>query len=314
MSKIAITDYITNPNIEREILGELLGTELAEDTEILLVWHEQINEKYIKKLPKLKAVQCYGVGYDNLDLEMLKKKDIIACNNPDYGVDEVSDTTVAMIMNIVRGVLLYNHNAKTYFNSWQENINNKIKRNCEITIGIVGAGRIGGSVILKCNALKFKTIFYDKYKEQGYEKMLSSKRSDSLEEVLKNADIISLHVPLSKETKGMVNRSFLKQMKKGASIVNTARGGLFESLDVLYDALKNNSLSQLAVDVLPEEPPQKGKLINAWRNAEEWINGRLVINPHTSYYSQQALTELRTKAALNALRIYNGQVPFNRLY
>src|SRR5690606_1613671 len=104
-----------------------------------------------------------------------------ACNNPDYGTDEVADTAIAMIMNIARGISKYNHDAKKYFNSWQENINPLIKRNSDTTVGFIGAGRIGGSAILKCNALKFKTVFYDPFKERGVEKMLNAQRVDSLE-------------------------------------------------------------------------------------------------------------------------------------
>ena len=164
MSIIAITDYFSSFEPEREVLGDLVGMHIDKYTEVLLVWHELINEDYVKKLPNLKGVQRYGVGYDNLDLKYLKSKNIICCNNPDYGVDEVSDTAVAMILNIARGVSQYNHQAKKHMNSWQENIMPAIKRNSDTIIGIIGAGRIGGSVIMKCNALKFQTVFFDPYK------------------------------------------------------------------------------------------------------------------------------------------------------
>jgi phosphoglycerate dehydrogenase-like enzyme len=313
MSKIAITDYIEIPSIEKEILGDLVSTKVTNETEVILVWHKQINKEYISKLPKLKGVQRYGVGYDNLDLDMLKNKNIIACNNPDYGVDEVSDTAIAMILNIARGITQYNELAKSYFDSWQKNVISTIRRNSDITVGIVGAGRIGGTVLLKCNSLKFKTVFYDKYKERGHDKLLSSIRVNSLKELLNVSDIISLHTPLTIETVGMVNLEFLNEMKKGGSLVNTARGALFSNCDLLYNAMRTNQLNQLAIDVLPNEPPNSGKFINAWRKSEEWINGRLIINPHTAYYSKQSYREMRLKAAENALRIYYGQEPFNIL-
>lgn len=312
MSIIAITDYFDEPIEEKEILGDLVGTVTGNDTVVLLVWHEYINEEYIKNLPSLRGIQRYGVGYDNIDLKLLKKKGIIACNNPDYGTDEVSDTAVTMILNIARGVSLYNHNSKKLVQTWQENIIPTIKRNSEIIVGVVGAGRIGGSVILKCNSLKFKTVFYDKYKERGHEKLLSSRRVDSLSELLTVSDIISLHVPLNEETMYMVNEDFLSKMKHGASLVNTARGKLLKDLDLLYEAMKLDKIHQLALDVLPNEPPSSNiRLIKEWRDSAEWLNGRLTINPHTSYYSQQALREMRIKAAENALKIYNRQKPFN---
>lgn len=314
MSKIAITDYFEAPEEEKEILGDLVGMNVNSDTEVLLVWHKKIDYGFIKDLPNLKGVQRYGVGYDNLDLDLLKSKNIIACNVPDYGTDEVSDTTVAMILNIARGVSLYNHNAKKYFNNWQENVDQNIKRNSEIVVGIIGAGRIGGSVILKCNALRFKTIFYDKYKEQGLHKLLNSSRVGSLNELLVQSDIVSLHVPLSGETYQMVDRKFISLMKKGASLINTARGGLFLNLEILFESLKNGQLNQLALDVLPDEPPNSGNLlIDAWRNSVDWLNGRVIINPHTSYYSIQSIKEMRIKASENALRIYRNQKPLNIL-
>jgi len=313
MSKIAITDYFSSAEQEEEILGDLVGTTVDTDTEVLLVWHEHINEEYVKKIPRLRGVQRYGVGYDNLDLNYLKSKDIISCNNPDYGVDEVSDTAVAMILNIARGVYQYNHLAKKYTESWQENINPKIKRNSDTVIGIIGAGRIGGSVIMKCNALKLQTVFFDPYKERGYEKMINSKRLETLNELLNVSDIVSIHTPLSKETKGLVNQSFLENMKLGASLVNTARGGLFQDIDLLFNSLRSNHLDSLAIDVLEQEPPNMSLLIDAWRKSENWVNGRLIINPHTAYFSQAAYREIRINAARNALRILEGKNPFNVL-
>lgn len=314
MAKIAITDYFSAPQEELEILGDLIGTNIDEDTEVLLVWHEHINEDYVKNLPKLRGVQRYGVGYDTLDLDYLKSKGIVCCNNPDYGVDEVSDTAVAMILNIARGVTQYNHVAKNYTSTWQENVNPVIKRNSDTIVGIIGAGRIGGSVVMKCNALKFQTVFYDPYKDRGYEKMINSKRVDTIDELLEVADIISIHTPLSKETKGIINKNFVENMKKGASLVNTARGGLFENLDILYHALKSGKIYSLAIDVLELEPPSPGiLLIDAWRKSDAWINGRLMINPHTSYYSQAAYKEIRLNAARNALRIFEGRQAYNVL-
>ncbi len=313
MSKIAITDYISTPDLEAEILGDLVGNEVADDTEVLLVWHDQIDEAYIKNLPKLRAVQRYGVGYDNLDLSLFKRRGIAACNNPDYGVDEVSDTAIAMILNITRGISKYNHAAKSYHTSWQENVDTSIKRHSEMVVGIVGAGRIGGSVALKSNALGFNVVVYDPFVERGYEKMIGANRVDQLHDLLSKADVVSIHVPLSDDTKGMINDGFIKAMKQGASLVNTARGGLFNDIDHIYDALLSNHLYCFATDVLPEEPPHDSKLINAWRNSNDELAGRIIINPHTSYFSQQSVRELRINAAKNALRLFNGETPHNRL-
>jgi len=311
MSIVAITDYFDKPEDEFEILGELVGNNVGIDTKVLLVWHEKIDKEYLKATPNLIGVQRYGVGYDNIDLAYLKSKGIILCNNPDYGTDEVADTAVSMILSIARGVYNYNFKAKKYYSSWQENVQKAIKRNNQTTIGIIGAGRIGGNVLMKCNALKFNTVFYDPYKERGYEKLINGKRLESMKELLEIADIVSIHTPLNQETKGIIDAQFIRRMKDGASIVNTARGGLFDDLDDLYNALYNNRLYSLAIDVLEIEPPVSCKLIDAWRDVNNDLQGRLIINPHTSYYSQSSIKEMRTNAARNALRMYRNETPYN---
>lgn len=314
MSVFAITDYFKEPDVEREILGDLVGTQVGDDTVVLLVWHDDITGEFVDRLPALRGVQRYGVGYDNLDLSALKQRGIVACNNPDYGVDEVSDTAVAMILNIVRGVTTYDHAAKAFRGTWQENVNTAIKRTSETVLGVVGAGRIGGSVLLKCRALGFQTVFFDPYRPRGYEKMLKSRRVDSLDELLAASDVVSVHTPLSDETRGMINSAFIDAMKPGSALVNTGRGGLLDSTDILHDALRAEHLGAVALDVLPQEPPPDDALIGAWRQREDWLAGRLIVNPHTSYYSTASYRELRINAARNALRIYENEPPYNRLY
>jgi len=314
MSKIAITDYFSEPEaVEKTILGDLVGMEVGLDTEVLLVWHQRIDEAYVSELPRLRGIQRYGVGYDNLDLKYLKGKQIVCCNNPDYGVWEVSDTALAMILNISRGVGRYNHLSKKLGPTWQENVDGSIRRTSELTVGVVGAGRIGGRVLQKSKQLGFKTAFYDPYKERGYEKLLEAERYDTLEELLAVTNIVSLHAPLNQETQGMVDSRFMSMMAPGAALVNTARGRLSPNLDLLYDGLISGHLSDVALDVLPHEPPVDCRLLQAWRDPEHELQGRITINPHTSYFSTESALELRRNAAMNALNIYRGQSIHNLL-
>lgn len=311
MSKVFITDYIDNPYIEKEILGNNLSYELNKSIEVLLVWHEYITKEYIDKLPNLKGIVRYGVGYDAIDIDYAKSKNIYVCNTPDYGTEEVSDTAIAMIMNIARGITRYDYRCRSYADTWQENTIKSIKRNSDYKIGVIGAGRIGGSVILKANALRFNTYFYDPYVPRGHEKMLNSKRVDTRKELLEDCDIISINCPLTAQTKGMINKSFIEKMKVGGSLVNTARGGIIEDIDVFYEPLKKGKLSNVALDVIPHEPPKNSLLISAWKNKENWLDGRFILNPHTAYYSDKAYFEMRQKAAINAKRILDGLEPFN---
>lgn len=311
MNKVYITDYINNPYIEKDVLKEDLSDTLTQDIEVILVWHEYITKEYIDKLPNLKGIVRYGVGFDAIDLEYAKSKNIYVCNTPDYGTEEVSDTALAMIMNVARGISRYDYQCRTYRDTWQENTIKSIKRNSDYKLGVIGAGRIGGSVITKANALRFQTYFYDPYVVRGHEKMLGANRVESLAELLSECDIISINCPLSDETRAMIDESFISKMKDGASLINTARGGIIKDIDVFYAALKSGKLSNVALDVIPDEPAVSCAMIDAWRAKEEWLDGRFILNPHSAYFSDKAYFEMRNKAASNAKRILAGETPYN---
>jgi lactate dehydrogenase-like 2-hydroxyacid dehydrogenase len=314
MARVLITDYVTDPGVEREILGDDLATEASADVEVLLVWHERIDDAYLDKLPGVRGIVRYGVGYDSLDLACLARRGIIACNTPDYGTEEVADTAVAMALSIARGIGRYDALARDISDgSWQENILPALKRTSELTLGVLGAGRIGGSVILRANALRFQTLFHDPYKDRGYEKLLGARRVDTLGELLAESDILSIHVPLDADTAGLVDERFLAAMKPGASLINTARGGIVKDLEIFHEPLRSGRLSCVSLDVLPQEPPVDTPLLAAWRAREKWLDGRLLINPHTAFWSKAAFLDMRSKAARNALRILSGQVPYNLL-
>lgn len=313
MNRVYITDKITNPHIEKEILGNEISKELHENIEVLLVWHKKISNEFIDKLPNLKAMVRYGVGYDVFqDLEYIRQKGIYASNTPDYGTEEVSDTAISMIMNIARGISRYDYLCREYDEgSWQTNTLKNIKRTSDYKLGIIGAGRIGGSVILKANALRFQTSFYDPYLSSGTEKMLGAKRYDNLDELIETCDIISINCPLNEETNAMINEEFISKMKAGSSIVNTARGAIVKDLDVFYEPLKSGQLNCVNLDVLPSEPPSSGKMIDAWKAKEKWLDGRFIINPHSAFFSDKAYFEMRQKAALNVKRVLDGKKPIN---
>lgn len=311
--RVYITDYVTNQRIEADILGNHLSKTLHEDIEILLVWHETIDAEFMCRLKNLKAVIRYGVGFDNIDMVYAKDHKITVCNTPDYGVDEVSNTAIGMLLAITRGIIQYDSQCRTYTDVWQDNTITGIKRASSIVLGVMGSGRIGSSVILKANALGFNTCIYDPYKERGYEKVINTCRYDTLDELLEESDVISIHTPLTDETLGLVDSSFVAKMKEGASIINTARGKIVSDLDIFYDHLKTGRISSIGLDVLPDEPPKESRLLDSWRNREKWTEGKVIINPHTAYYSLEAYKEMREKAALNALRVIQNMTPFNIL-
>tara|TARA_B100001093_G_scaffold420282_1_gene412143 strand:+ start:18198 stop:19178 length:981 start_codon:yes stop_codon:yes gene_type:complete len=324
---IYLTDYISEADLEKEILGSKLqcfGDENVDkkEIEVLLVWHFLANEESLKEFPNVKAIVRYGVGFDNIDLNYCKSNNIKVFNNPDYGVDEVSDTALAMIMNFGRCLSFYNNKSRSlliepnHTNPWQENTNVNALRLKSMTLGLVGAGRIASSLALKMKNIVGDIHFYDPYVVAGYEKVLGASRHNKLASLLSSSDIISIHTPLTEETKGLINQGFIDSMKNGSILINTARGGLLSSYSCLYDALISGKISAIGLDVLPEEPPSLGiedKFLSSWIDLKSEFADRIIINPHTAYYSSESYQEMRYKAAKMAYNALSNNQIQNRI-
>ena len=222
---IYLTDYVLDPHVGRDILSDKLVTfsDPAVDKEavrVLLVWHFAVTKEVLQDYPNLKAVVRYGVGVDNIDLEACEKRGIKVFNNPDYGVDEVSDSAVAMIMALGRNIVAYNEEARSLLRQanssrpWQENTNPVAKRLSECALGIVGVGRIGSSVARKMLPIVQNIGFYDPFVVAGYEKTLKTQRHDTLEKLLMNSDIVTVHANLSESSRGIINSKFVNHMRK----------------------------------------------------------------------------------------------------
>lgn len=267
----------------------------------LLVWHWAVDTATVDLLDRCRIVVRYGVGYDAVDVAALHRRGIPLCNTPDYGTEEVADTACAMILALQRKLLAGDRRARSQTGTWQAPLR-PLHRTGTCTLGIVGVGRIGTAVVNRMKPFGYRILGYDPYQPSGHEKGVGYERCDTLPALLARADVVSLHCPLTDETRGMVDAGFVQQMKAGAALVNTARGHLLASLDVLEAALRDGRLSAAALDVLPDEPPRAHPLIEAWRHDASWLAGRLLINPHTSFYSDEAWREMRTRAAATARR------------
>lgn len=299
--RVAITDRITNPDIEETVLGERISLKPGPATEVLLVWHEIVDREYIDSLPNLKLIVRYGVGYDKIDIRYAAEKGIRVANNPDYCVNEVADSALTSLLNATRRSHAYDSLARNYSVGWQENAIKSIKPFTETKVVAIGCGRIGTNFILKAKALGFQVAFYDPYVSEGYEKGLGCNRYNDLESSLADSDVVSLHLPLNDSTKGIVNVDFLKKMKPGSSLINTARGGHVASLSDIESCMKSGQLSQVFLDVLPTEPPNFSEsLLQDWQRGAEWLKGRLMISPHAAYYSTESANQMRISAAETA--------------
>lgn len=324
MKKIIITDYVNNPNIEKDIFGEdfqiiclneedecNFSDEIC-DADGILVWHAKISEKTLKRLNKCKIIVKYGTGYDNVDFHACFKFGIPFCNTPDYGVEEVSDTACAFILGFIRQIYFYNEMCKGITNGWQGHSEIPLLRTSDHRLGIIGMGRMGTTVALRMKAFGMNVGFYDPFVVSGYEKSIGVKRFSSVEELIKFSSIISIHTPLTDVTNGMIDDNFINQFNEGTIFVNTARGKIVKNLDVLYRGLELNKISFLGLDVTPEEPPSNNeKLIKEWKGNNLKFKNRILINPHSAYYSEKSWVEMRSKSAENVKNTVNGGEPRN---
>ena len=255
---ISVTDHIKEFTIEKQILGGYFDEKISQKTSIILVWHKEINKVFLENHPSIRAIVRYGVGYDNIDLEFCKNKNIIVANTPDYGVDEVSDSAMAMILYLTRKIGALEILAKENKSYWTgKDINQNMRRLNNLSLGIIGLGRIGGSIAKKFLPFSNKIGFYDPYIPNGYEKVFGIKRYKNLSDLLSNSDIISINTPLNADTKGMVNENFLDQMKKGSYLINLSRGPIIKDKDLILEKLRLNKLEGYGTDVWIDEPPQK---------------------------------------------------------
>ncbi|WP_434628486.1 C-terminal binding protein [Chromobacterium sp. CV08] len=312
MARVYITDRITNPDIERSILGDDVSLEFDKNAEVLMVWRQLVDQDFIDQFPNLKAVQRYGVGYDRLDLSYAKAKGIDVSNNPAYCTEEVAQTAITFILNCSRRITYLDFFAKSNIEKWQQAVTPPAKRVSCTTVGIIGAGRIGSRVCGYARALGYRVEYYDPFlsaEQVARLEQIGAGRRDSLDELVRDADIISLHVPATPETMELVNADFLKKMKPGASLVNTSRGSTMAHPDVFLEFLQSNHLNHLMLDVLPEEPPRPCDFIDIWRMPPDWLKGRILINPHKSYFSSESAVEMRQAAALNVKRVLDGLRP-----
>lgn len=271
--------------------------------EAFLVWTPAITNKTIQQLKNCKILVRMGVGFDKIDIDALNKAGIAFSNNPEYGPEDVADTAMGMILSLQRRLYEHDQRAKDYQKGWQEHHLSPMNQSREATVGVIGVGRIGTSVVNRLKPFGYKILGYDPYVPVSHDRAIGYQRVDSLKEMFETADIVTMHCPLTEETRGMINSALLSTAKTGLIFVNTARGALVDSLDTIHTCLQNGQLAAAGLDVLPVEPPEDHALIHAWRNNEDWLRGRLIITPHNGFYSDSSMYECRYKAA-ETVRLY----------
>ncbi len=323
---ILIPDRITDPTVEREVFGsgvEIVtycarsASEIPDSTwrraDGILAWHEiEYAAEIIAKIRPNGVIVRVGVGYDNVDLEAARRRGITVCNVPDYGVTDVADHTMALLLAMARGLFAYEAHAKSGGDSWQSAGTLRRLGGLGLSgLGIIGLGRIGTAVALRAKAFGLRVFCYDPYIPPGMARALGVQQHDALGEMLAQSNAVTFHTPLTPETRHMANCDFFAHLKVGSLFINTARGDIVD-LDALADAMMGGKVRAAALDVLPIDTDSHS-LIRAWRDEQSWIKGRLIITPHCAFYNEDSYREIRLRAAQELKRALSGQELRNRV-
>ena len=252
----------------------------------LLAQYAPMNAKVFGALPEVRIVSRFGAGYDTVNLDDARRFGVWVANSPDYGIGEVATHALGMALSLVRHLPWYQRDIGA--GNWNYNSTGGLARASELTLGILGLGRIGKRMSYIARNVFGPVIACDPYLIDG--DFPAYVRRVSKEELFRRADIVSLHVPLNEETRGIVDGRLLSLMKKGSYLVNTSRGAVVVVRDVLA-ALDSGRLDGAALDVLPKEPPEADDPVLR--------HPRLMLSPHAAFYSVEGERELRTKAAQN---------------
>lgn len=309
--RVVITDFITGDlGPERQVLGELADLvaldayseqDLAghvESADALMLYHNiAISQATIAKLTNCKLIVRCGVGYDNVDREFARSRGIPVANVPDYGTEEVADSAIGLALTLTRAIHLLNSMYQAGADGWTYRSAAPVHRLRGRVFGVVGLGRIGTATALRAKALGMDVLFFDPYKPDGYDKALGIRRAETLDELLGQSFVVSVHTPLTPETKGMIDAAAIAKMPRGSFLVNTARGAVVDT-SAIPDAVKTGQLAGAGIDVLAvEPPPADDPLIRAWRDPTHPAHDRVIVNPHSAFYAEEGLLDMRVKGA-----------------
>ena len=263
--------------------------EAATDCDALLVQYAPVTERVLAALPRVGLVSRYGAGFDTVDTTACARNGVWVANSPDYGVGEVATHALAMTLALLRHLAIYDRDVRA--GRWSYLSPGTIRRASELTVGILGLGRIGKRYAHLARNCFARVIACDPYIIDG--DFPAYVERVSLDELFEASDIVSLHVPLNDETRGMVGARLIARMRRGSVLVNTARGALVD-VAALLRALDDGRLDGAALDVLPVEPLPEGSGLAR--------HPRVLLTPHAAFYSTAAEIELRRKAALNIVQ------------
>ena len=304
----------TELDLERQVVGpevqllhprqnrfDAVDISAWEKADGIVVGRIPIDAAKVPLLKRARIVVRNGVGFEIIDLKACGDAGIAVCNVPDYGTTEVADSAIAMMLAFARGIGVYDAALRADLKTGWSHLNNVTSRRLRgATFGVIGLGRIGTAAALRARAFGMNIAFYDPLLPNGAELSFGFTRTRTLPELLGMADVVSIHTPLTAETRGMINAAAIASIKPGAWLICNARGPICDTA-ALVAGLKSGKLAAVGLDGLPQEPAAaEDPFVAAWQANEPWIRGRALLNPHVGFYSPDAFVDLRRKAVETA--------------
>lgn len=308
---VLVTDYAwPSLDIERDILSEV-GAELvvaqsgleeelislAPEVDAILTCWKPVTATVLQAARKCQTVARYGVGLDNIDIRTATELGILVSNVPDFCSDEVADHTLALILAQARHIPAYDRQISG--GGWDNKEFGSMHRLRGRVLGLVGYGSIARGVATRALAFGMDVVAFSPSRV-GAPPEASVRFVDSLDSLLRQADIVSLHLPATPATHKFIGANELAAFKPGACLVNTSRGALIDE-DALVAALTARQLQGVALDVLVTEPPLPTHPLRELPNA--------ILTPHAAFMSEESVTELQEKAARNVTTVLRGGIP-----
>jgi D-3-phosphoglycerate dehydrogenase len=311
-ARVVISDYVWESlDVEKKTLGDLADLvalkakkpeeflDEAKDCDALLnTYAGPITADVMARMPKCRIIARYGIGVDTIDLEAATQAGIIVTNNPTYCIEEVAEQTMALILSSARKIPFYDRMVRA--GRWEVPPGKPIYRLAGRTLGLVGFGNIARQVAVRAAAFGLNVLYSDPFVKEG--QFLVPGRAVDLDTLLRESDFVSLHPPLTPQTRKMIGEDAFGKMKRTAVLVNCARGPIVDT-DALVRALDAKRIAGAALDTVDPEPlpdphPLRGR-------------DNVILNPHVAWYSEQAMTGLQAGAPGEVRRVLSGQWPVN---
>jgi D-3-phosphoglycerate dehydrogenase/C-terminal binding protein len=300
--------YVVDPDIERDVLGsearlivcrvnsaeELIG--VIDEAAAIISWHTiPLPASVIARLKNCRGIVRSAAGYDNIDIDFAAQRGIPVASVPDYGIEEVADHTIALLLALVRKLTVVGPHAKN--GKWDWRVVGRVPRLRGFRLGLVGFGRIGSAVAHRAQAFGLQVAFYDPYRPSGFDKVHAVTRHETLHELLDWSQAVSIHVPLTAETHHLIGRAELARLSPETVLINTARGEVIDQ-QALIESVDAGRIGQVGLDVLSNEPQVPDVLR---------LSERVLLTAHSAFYADASLAEVRYKAAASVLRLLRGQ-------